>query len=48
MDDKAIRNEHSRTGFGSPRIVKGVDCLISISDTDMGEGHQQTSLNNDN
>jgi len=37
---KAVANENSKTGFGSLRIVKGVDRLIYISDTDMEEGHQ--------
>jgi len=39
-DDKAVTYVHSKTGFGSLRIVKGVDRLIYISDTDMEEGHQ--------
>jgi hypothetical protein len=37
---KAVTNENSETGFGSLRIVKGGECLIYISDTDMEEGHQ--------
>jgi len=35
---KAVTYENSETGFGSLTIVKGVDCLIYISDTDMQEG----------
>jgi len=38
-DDKAVTYENSETGFGTLRIVKGVDGLIYISDTDMEEGH---------
>jgi len=38
--NKAVTYENSETGFGSLRIVKGVDLLIYISDTDMVEGHQ--------
>jgi hypothetical protein len=34
-DDKAVTYENSETGFGSHRIVKGVDCLIYIGDTDV-------------
>jgi len=37
-NDKAVTNENSETGFGSLRIVKGVDRLIYISDTDIEEG----------
>jgi len=37
---KAVMNENPETGFGSPRIVKGVDRLIYISNTDMGKGHR--------
>jgi len=37
---KAVVNENSKTGFDSLRIVKGVDRLIYISDTDMEEGHR--------
>jgi len=39
-DDEAVTNLNSETGFGSLRIVKGVDRLIYISNTDMEEGHQ--------
>jgi len=39
-DDKAVTYVNSETGFGSLRIVKGVDRLIDISDTDMEEGHR--------
>jgi len=31
---------NSETGFASRRIVKGVDRLLYISDTDMEEGHR--------
>jgi len=37
---KAVTNENSETSFGSLRIVKGVDRLIYISDTDMEEEHR--------
>ena len=40
MITKAVANEHSETGFGSLRIVIGVDHLIYITDTDMEEGHR--------
>jgi len=39
-DENAVTYENSKAGFASLRIVKGVDCLIYISDTDMEEGHQ--------
>jgi len=39
-DDMAVTYVKSETGSGSLRIVKGVDRLIYISDTDMEEGHQ--------
>jgi len=39
-DDKVVKYVNSEAGFGSPRIVKGVDCLIYMSNTDMEEGHQ--------
>jgi hypothetical protein len=38
-NDTAVTYENSETGFGSSRIVKGIDRLIYISDTDMEEGH---------
>jgi len=38
-DDGAVTNVNSETGFGSLRIVKGVDRLIYISCTNMEEGH---------
>jgi len=38
MDDEAVTNVNSEIGCDSPRIVKGVDCLIYISSTDMDEG----------
>jgi len=39
LDEEAVTYENSETGFGSLRIVKGVDHLIYISDTDWEEGH---------
>jgi len=39
-DDKAVTYVNSETGFVSLKIVKGVDRLIYISDTDMEEGHR--------
>jgi hypothetical protein len=39
-DDKAGTYVNSETGFDSLRIVKGVDHLICISDTDMEEGYR--------
>jgi len=39
-DDEAVRYVNSETGFGSLRIVKSVECLIYISDTNMEEGHR--------
>jgi hypothetical protein len=41
---KAVTCENSETGFGSLRIVKGVDRLIYISDTDMEQGHRLHSI----
>jgi len=38
-DDMAVTYVKSEAGLGSLRIVKGVDSLIYISDTDMEEGH---------
>jgi len=38
-DDKTVTYVNSHTGFGSLRIVKGVDREIYISDTDMEEGN---------
>jgi hypothetical protein len=38
-DDKAVTCENSETGFGSHRIVKGVDRLIYIDNPDLEEGH---------
>jgi len=37
-DAEAVMDVTTEIGFDSPRIVKGVDCLIYISDTDMEEG----------
>jgi len=39
-DDKAVTYVNTETGFGSLRIVKGVDRLIYISNTNMEEGHR--------
>jgi hypothetical protein len=39
-DDKAVTYVNSETGFGSLRIVKAVDHLIYISNTDIKEGHR--------
>jgi hypothetical protein len=38
-NDEAVMYVISETGFGSIRIVKGVDCRIYISDTNMGKGY---------
>jgi len=39
-DDKAVMYGNSETGFGSLRIVEGVNCLRYIYNTDMEEGHR--------
>jgi hypothetical protein len=39
-DGKAVTYENCETDVRNLRIVKGVDRLIYISDTDMEEGHQ--------
>jgi hypothetical protein len=39
-DDEAVTYVNSETGSDSLRIVKSVNRLIYISDTDMEEGHQ--------
>jgi len=39
-EDKTVTYVNSETGFGSLRIVKGVDCLIYSSDTNMEEGYR--------
>jgi hypothetical protein len=39
-DHKAVMYVNSEIGFGSLRMVKGVDCLIYISDTYIEEGHR--------
>jgi len=39
-DDEEVTYVNSKTGFDSRRIVKGVDHLIYISDTNMEEGHR--------
>jgi len=36
-DEEAVMYVNSKTGFGSLWIVKGVDHLIYISETDMEE-----------
>ena len=33
-----------KTGFGSLRIVKGVDRVIYMSNTNMEEGHRKHSI----
>jgi len=38
-DDDAGTYVNSETGFGSLRIIQGVDCLIYISDIDMEKAH---------
>jgi hypothetical protein len=43
-DDNAGMNVNSKAGFASLRIDKGVDSLIYISDTDMEEGHLQSTI----
>jgi len=43
-DDEEVTYVNFEMGFGSVRIVKGVDRLIYISDTDMEEGHRQHSI----
>jgi len=35
MDDEAVSYVNSKTGIGSPRIVKDVNCLMYICNTDM-------------
>jgi hypothetical protein len=35
----AVRYENSNASFASLRIVKGVDCPIYMSNTNMEEGH---------
>jgi len=37
-DDKGSTYENSETDLGSLRIIKGLDRLIYIRDTDMEEG----------
>jgi len=43
-DDEEVTYVNFEMGFGSVRIVKGVDRLIYISDTDMEEGHRPHSI----
>jgi hypothetical protein len=43
-DDEAVIYVNSERGFGSLRIVKGVDCLIYISDTNMEQGHREPTI----
>jgi hypothetical protein len=38
-DDEAVTNVNSETGFGRFRIIKGLDCLIYICNTNREEGH---------
>jgi len=38
--DEAVMYVNFERGFRSVRIVKGVDCLKYISDTNMEEGHR--------
>jgi len=40
-DEQAVTYVNSETGFGSFTIVKGVDRVRYINDTDMEEGHQK-------
>jgi hypothetical protein len=37
QDDEAVTYVNPETGFGSLRIVKSVNCVMHISDTDMEE-----------
>jgi hypothetical protein len=39
-DEEGVTYANSETGFGSLRIVKDVDRLIYISDTEMEKGHR--------
>jgi hypothetical protein len=39
-DDKEVTYLNSETGFGSLRIVNGVDRMIYISDTNIQERHR--------
>ena len=43
-DDEAVMYVNSEAGFGSLRIVKGVDRLIYISDTHMEEEHRYSTI----
>jgi len=43
-DDKAVMYVNSETGFGSLRIVKGLEHLMYISDSDMVEGHRYPTI----
>jgi hypothetical protein len=38
-DDNTVTYENSEIGFGSHRIVKGVNDLMYIRETDMEQGH---------
>jgi len=40
-DEDAVTYVNSKTGFGSLQIVKGVDCVIYLNDSEMEEGHQK-------
>jgi len=39
-NDEVVTHVNSEIGFDSFRIVKGVDRLVYISETDMEEGHR--------
>jgi len=43
-NDEAVMNDNSKTGCDSLRIVKGVDRLIYISDTDMEDGPRYPTI----
>jgi len=43
-NDEAVMYVKSETGFCNFRIVKGVDHLIYISNTDMEERHQKPTI----
>jgi hypothetical protein len=43
-DDVAVTYVNSKTGSDSLRIVKGVDRLIYISNTEVEEGHQSSTI----
>jgi hypothetical protein len=43
-DDVAVTYVNSKTGSDSLRIVKGVNRLIYISNTEVEEGHQSSTI----